>query len=232
MAIYYLDTKSNRVWLASILFGLSFLTRETTVVFILLYATAFFIRKWREHPENRWSIVAQPLVILTSLIPGVLYQLFLYFWLGSFGLANNSALEKVPLAGLVHMWPWSTNTIFVAIFAILPALILFFGSITLLVGGVWKLEVVGLFVNTLFFTLCLPPESLTHLHASDRIMLGAVISAILCVQYLKVEEKPHSKRARMKFNWFYACVVIWEIALLLFILHYLPFGGFEFQEIT
>jgi hypothetical protein len=208
--VYYLDKQPRRLGLASIFFGMAFLSRETILIFPICYSVFIWLEESKA-TANIWRATSKALILLASLGPGLVYQLYLYYLYGAFGLGNNSPLENVPLLGLFKLWPWNTDASFVALFAIIPGLVLFSSSIYWMIKRAMGVEVFLLFLNTLFLCLLLPHQSLNSLLHSSRIIMGTVVSALLCLPLFVPKEPFLTTKALLKLIWLIVPALLWLI---------------------
>ena len=110
--------RNRRVW-AIIAFGLATLTKETTLVFLAAYMLyTLHSRQWR------WFIG-----LGLAAIPFLMYQVFLWQWLGAFGVGSGGAgatsFSLIPLGGWmsiagVHIGAFLLISLIVLPMSILP----------------------------------------------------------------------------------------------------------------
>jgi hypothetical protein len=158
------------IW-AGLAFGLAALTRETTILFPLVYALWLF-PNWR-----RSGLLAG-----LSLLPLAAYEGFLWKWLGSIGTPSGPSI--IPFQGLFAN-DWSLVRQGPEIIGIiLPALICLGLAIVALAKGLWRVEVVALFANIAGVVLFLPNSAWDAYTTSGRVSAGVVLAAINCIPLL------------------------------------------------
>ncbi len=219
--IYFYNQTPRKLWLSAILFALAGLARETTLIFPIILGIWLYREETKAFPGNFWRPILRPLIVLNAVIPAILWQGFLYLWLGTIGLNSGTGLEKIPLMGLILLFPWNGYAIQVIIFAIIPGLICFAASVKYLLQGSREVQVVLLSVNVVLFVFLLPQESLVELRAASRIMMGVIVSALFCLP--EVSTKTKSNKFKIP-NWFFICACLWIFASALYLLTQLIYG--------
>jgi len=182
LAVYLFDFGGRRRWIwAGGVFALAALTRETTVLFPLAYALAFWPR-WRR------TILFAGL----TLLPLAMYELFLWRWLGIIGTASGPSL--IPFHGLfsnewslVRQGPEIVGIIF-------PAFICIVFVSRALRKGFWRSEIIALLANIAALVLFLPDSAWDAYTTAGRVSIGVVLAAIYCV--------PHLPQLRLKYGLF------------------------------
>ncbi len=170
---------------AGLVFGLSGLTKQTTLVFPLVLALWMILGgqcPGQQSPAwgSRWK---RPLLLASlSLLPYLGYSLFLRLWLGSLDDGGDVAL--VPFQGLVHP-PWRLGHQGLAIaLVILPTLV---ALIVLLPRRPlrsyawlsWTWLLVNFLGAVVFFGRLYTNTYPSH----SRIAIGIVLAAVLCAPY-------------------------------------------------
>jgi hypothetical protein len=188
-------------------FALAGLTRETTLVFPVLYGAAALLSGASTRSGDLWTRLRtgwRPGVMLLaiSLLPFMLYKLFLLDWLGSTGVRSDLAPPLVPFGGLFSLWPWNTQQVIVVTGIALPAL-------ACLVAALWTLwrrqrsvEVWALLANVVLFVVLLAPSSLYVYSATGRIATGVVLGALFCLPAF--DRATGNRRA-----WLASAAVLW-----------------------
>ena len=124
------------------------------------------------------------LLLVGSLVPLLLYKLFLLAWLGSAGLPAQVRFELVPFAGLAAYWPWRGFQYVEVENVVLPALICAGVTVAALIRlrhARWEPVVWALLANVLLFVVLLPASSYVDQFASTRIATGVLLAALLCL---------------------------------------------------
>lgn len=181
LAVYLFDYGSRSslkrvIWSAGI-FALASLTRETTLVFALLYAAAMLFR-------TKPLIVALRrivLFLLVACVPFALYKVFLWRWLGTLSVPDTVLPQLVPFGGLIARWPWSGYEIVGIEAVIVPCLLFAALAVRALWRGRRSVEVWSVLLHVQLFTLMLAPYSFADLLAHTRIVSGTVLAATLCL---------------------------------------------------
>jgi hypothetical protein len=193
----------RRILWSSLVFALAALTRETTVVFPVLYGMGVLLSG--PHPalpqsgrENgpargegdfrsapaRWegdfrSRLDGLLVIGAALVPLLIYKVFLVVWLGTRG-DPGLLLERVPLAGLIAVRQ-STYFLEELWLILIPALICSVAAIVALRRRVRLVEAWIVLINVVLFVVLLSRTSYIDIYSSSRIATGVVLAAIVAL---------------------------------------------------
>jgi len=172
LAIYLFDFGGRRRFLwAGLAFALAALTRETTVVFPLVYAFRC-VPNWR-----RTAIFAG-----VTLLPLAAYEIFLWKWLGIIG--TESGPGPIPFLGLLSS-EWTLVRKGPEIVGIIiPAVICVALAIRALTRGLWRTEIIALLANVAALVLFLPDSAWDAYTTAGRVSVGVVLAAIYCVPYL------------------------------------------------
>lgn len=114
--------------LAAAALGLAGLAKETTGLFAVGFLLWFALHR-------RWKAAAQ--MILWAGVPFVLWQLYLYAWLGEFGAGSGGAkatpFEIIPFGGVIRIWTEGS----LAAFLLLGGLLL---GVPILLPTLWALR--------------------------------------------------------------------------------------------
>ena len=98
VAVLVFDPRRPRTLAASsVLFAAAALTRETTLVFALVWAAALAV-------ERRPRTAA--LFTLGATLPYVAWRVFIRVWLGHAGFPAQNRPTLVPFGGIMHWFPW------------------------------------------------------------------------------------------------------------------------------
>jgi hypothetical protein len=168
--------KDRRVW-AVVAFSLAALTKETTLVFLAAYMLyTLHTRQWR------WL-----LGLGLAVVPFLLYQIFLWQWLGAWGVGSGGAgatpFSFIPLGGWLSIIQVSLSAF------LLLSLILVPMSIFPSLAGVWLSArrlwqgqvhplIYCLLLNSLVI-LFLPASTFREPAAMIRLTQGLVVSMLL-----------------------------------------------------
>lgn len=158
----------SRYRLMAVFFALSILTKELAVLFWLGYMVYWVY-------QRKWRLVA---LLGSAIIPYLLWQVVLYFWLGSFGFAAGGAsLSLLPFAGYLTRSFQPAMALFPLIL-ILPALLcLGSGFFHMVRYGITALGI-AMILNALLIVF-MPEESTGEIRAVGRMALGLVLAATL-----------------------------------------------------
>ena len=172
LAIYLFDFGGRRRFLwAGLVFALAALTRETTVVFPVVYALRF-LPNWR-----RTTLFAG-----LALLPLAAYELYLWRWLGIIG--TQSGPGAIPFMGLIsNDWKLVRQGPEI-VGIILPAGICALLAIRGLAKGIRRVEIAVLLANIAALVLFLPDSAWDAYTTSGRVSVGVVLAAIYCIPYL------------------------------------------------
>lgn len=225
LAVYLFDFGGRRRVIASgAVFALAMLTRETTVVFAVIYGLTLLapgavsvsgagsIRAWlsrlRDAWHGDWRTTWRPAATFfaTAFVPVVVYKAWLLWWLGDPGMRADQYPLRLPFAGLFDYWPWNGNQYLQIECVILPALICAGVGLYALARQQWHAAVVALLANIVLFVFFLPGGSYDNLFGSGRVTTGVVLAALLAVPTL-------DGITRGRRGWLFACAALWLLAL-------------------
>jgi hypothetical protein len=187
IAVYLFDLGGRRgVLAAGAVFGLAGLTRQTTLVFPLLFALSLFAGK-----DRRPSLAAGFTAL--ALVPAIVWGAVLIEWLGSLG-EGGGRITAVPFGGLLS-GPWELARQPVAlVFVFVPAIVWAAVGFAAVGSREGRLAWACLWANVAVahvFTGRFVWESYI---AVSRISTGVVLAAILCIPYLR-SIAPRSRQA-------------------------------------
>ncbi len=177
----------RRVLWAGVVFGLSALARETGAIFAVVYGLGLMleggfpstIRAWRERIASRWRPVT--LLLVTALVPLVLYKAFLAVWLRAPGVNPVLIPQVVPLAGLFGYRPWYSDQYYQLLIVVVPGIICAIAALRAITLRIWPIEVWALLVNIELLIFMLPPADYVDIYASPRLSTGVVLAALYCL---------------------------------------------------
>ncbi len=181
LAVYLFDYGSQNslkraLWSAGV-FALASLTRETTLVFALLYAAAVLLRTKPLTIAIRRTL----LFMLVACVPLTLYKIFLWRWLGTLSVPDTVLPQLVPFGGLIARWPWSGYEILGIEAVVVPCLLFAWLALRSLWHGKRSVEVWSVLLHVQLFTVMLAPYSFADLLAHTRIVTGTILAATLCL---------------------------------------------------
>ncbi len=223
LAVYLFDFGGRyRLLWAGICFALATLSRETTVVFPIIYGLAVLWGKrdagdWRERFAANWRGAA--LLLVVGVAPLLLWKGYLYLWLGQVGVPSvdigakeGGQLVGIPFQGIYDLQPWGWPA-FSAILAIAaPGVVAACVGIWALKQGVRHVAIWAMLANVLLFVILLGPASYSNFAASEPVSTGAVLAALFCLPIFD----PVVSKSRW---WFWACLLLWQMGTLLKITH-------------
>jgi len=158
----------QRIGLAVLFFALSILTKELAILFWL----GFIIMSIIEQKKREFLLLSM------AVIPYIVLQISLKFWLGEFGFnGSETGIEWLPLAGYIKRG-FEPEMALVPLLLIIPALLciaLFF--------HLWRSRNITALSLALLFNAILviqmPMESTGEFRAMGRIAMGLVLAAVL-----------------------------------------------------
>lgn len=181
LAVYLFDygaqSSLKRALLSAGVFALASLTRETTLVFALLYAAALLLRTKPLAIAVRRTL----LFALIACVPFALYKIFLWRWLGTLSVPDTVLPQIVPFGGLIARWPWSGYEILGIEAIVVPCLLFAWLALHALWHGKRSVEVWSVLLHVQLFTVMLAPYSFADLLAHTRIVSGSILAATLCL---------------------------------------------------
>jgi hypothetical protein len=181
LAVYLFDygphNSLTRAMSSAGVFALASLTRETTLVFALLYAMALLLRTKPLGAGVRRTI----LFLLIACAPFALYKLFLWRWLGTLSVPDTVLPVVIPFGGLLARWPWSGYEIVGIEAIVVPSLLFAALALLALRNGQRSVEIWSVLLHVQLFTVMLAPFSFADLLAHARIVTGTVLAAALCI---------------------------------------------------
>lgn len=216
VAVFIYDRwPQKRLW-AALSFGLAALARETTLLFSLLYAMRFL---WGDDTEEyRAPRLSQAAIFIAIAAgPAILWQGFLFLWLGSVGIQQGNNLALIPFSGLSKLFPLSEDQRQVVQVVVVP-------GIVCLCTGLWafwenatarkQVAIWLLILNAILFVVLLPAPSLFEMLGAARVSTGLALCSIYVLPYIQ---------SRV---WFYFCAGLWVTASLTYLLNpaLLPIG--------
>jgi hypothetical protein len=197
-AVYLLESAGwARAVGAGVCFGLAGLTRETTLVFAVLYAGTSLVR-------NGWRNGAA--LFALSVGPYLVWKGFLFVSLHSLGTGGGT--PEWPFAGILHYWPWQPDQAEEVRTVVVPAIIA--GAAA--VWAVWRfgarVELLFLLLAVVLYVVLLPAASYPEIGASSRLTIAVVLGALLALPYF---------RAGLR-GWFWASSALWLSPMVLWLL--------------
>lgn len=206
LAIYIFERWPTRWALSAAVFALAALARETAVVFSALYAVHLLMGA---RPPRLASGKAL-LFVAIAIGPAVVWEGFIWLWLGTLGWTQGEGLAYIPFSGIWSLYPLPPDKLEVVQVVMLPGAICLGAALWLL----WKkqdarrrVEVWALAANAVLFVALLPPASLLDLTGSARVILGVVLGAIYILPLTARRE------------WFYLCAGVWVISTAAYVLN-------------
>jgi hypothetical protein len=186
-AVYLLESRfRHRVMWAALVFALAALTRETTIVFPLMYAVSHLLldssdsKPPHSHEGRSWRDAAT--LAVTAVAPLALYKVFLFLWLRdpTGGVSGGQLPSLIPFGGFTS-WSANVSRTNELIGIILPAIVC--GLVVL-----WNMRFKGpsveaalLLANATLFVVMLNHFSYVGYGGSGRVTTGVVLSALYCL---------------------------------------------------
>jgi hypothetical protein len=167
----------KRFGLSGVVLALAILTRELMILFAAACVISFFLQG-----EKVKSSLWGALVVL----PFVIWEIILRFWLGKWGIASGGAMatpfEIIPFHGL---WGYQTRdlqlfsllSIFVLMVALIPATVAILAGIREIINRHFGLGVWLMLLNAMIFPF-LPTSNVSNLPGLVRITTGLVVAVL------------------------------------------------------
>jgi hypothetical protein len=187
LAVYLFDFGGRRriLW-AGAAFALAGLSRETTLIFAVVYALALLLtaRGMSATDGVRARLIAgwrpAALLLALSFAPLALLKLFLALWLGSTSVPSTVLPVLLPFQGLLAQGPWQGQQTLVVVGDVLPALLVAALGVVALARRQATVAVWALLANVALCVVLLNPTSYDVM-AAGRVMSGVVLAALLSV---------------------------------------------------
>src|SRR3984893_11361557 len=178
LGIFLWDFGGRRriVW-SALVFALAALTRETTVVFPVLYGIGALL--WNPPPRPSPARGEGAVLIAAAVVPLLIYKAFLVVWPGTRG-DPGLLLERVPFLGLIAARD-STYWLQELWLILIPALICSVAAILALRRRVRLVEAWVVLANVLLFVVLLPRTSYIDIYPSSRVATGVVLAAVFAL---------------------------------------------------
>ena len=192
LGIFLWDYAGRRriIW-SALVFALAALTRETTIVFPVLYGVGLLLTS--PHPafphrgrgnvgtreEGFGTRVDGAVLIGAAVVPLLIYKAFLVVWLGTRG-DPGLLLERVPFLGLIaarHSTYWLQEIWIILI----PGLICSIAAIVALSRRVRPVEAWIVLVNVALFVVLLSRTSYIDIYSSSRVATGVPLAAVFAL---------------------------------------------------
>lgn len=199
IAAIYLLNKSKLVW-SILLFTASALTRESTLIFPLIYGLSYLLEA--RHRQKGLALLLIPLAFY------LFYKLLLSFWLGSPGgfgdvmppLFPFFGLSSLPLEGYAH-----DSQIYGVV---IPGTIAGIIAAYHLVWEKYSKEAFIVLISSLLFVVFLNSNSYLEYTASGRISVGLVLAFLFFFPALGKKEKKATFLAVL-------AIILWSLTWLL-----------------
>ena len=185
LAVLLFDRASSWLLPAAAVFALAALTRETTVLFSVLYGASLLVRGqgisgWGERVRANWRRVL--LFLAIALLPLAAWKAFLLVWLGPQG---DAGLQFTPLP-FQGIWHWRGQVMTLELMdqirsVLIPGVICGAVAAVALARRIAGREVVVLLAHVLLFVVFLQAASYANFSASGRLSTGVVLAALLCL---------------------------------------------------
>ena len=189
LGIFLWDHGGRRriIW-SALVFALAGLTRETTVVFPVLYGIGLLLtshhpalpQRGRENAARGQGV----LVIAAAVVALIIYKAFLVVWLGTRG-DPGLLLERVPFAGLIAA-RGSSYWVQEIWIILIPALICSVAAIVALRRRVRLVEAWIILANVILFVVLLSRTSYVDIYSFSRVATGVVLAAVVALPAISV----------------------------------------------
>jgi hypothetical protein len=164
----------SRLALAAALFALAVLTRETTVVFVLVWAAACLFDGGSVLHWRRGALFAG-----AALMPYVVYRGFLLAWLGEGAAPAQLSPSAVPFGGILDWRPWDASDVQQIYAVVLPGAFCLGVALFALWRRVIEPAVVAVAANALLYVVLVPSPVFQDFYSSLRVSLGVVTAFVL-----------------------------------------------------
>jgi hypothetical protein len=185
LAVLLFDMASSWLLPAAAVFALAALTRETTVLFSVLFGASLLVRgqgisDWGERVRANWRRVL--LFLAIALVPLAAWKAFLLVWLGPQG---DAGLQFTPLP-FQGIWHWRGQVMTLELMdqirsVLIPGVICGAVASVALARRTVGRDVVVLLAHVLLFVVFLQAASYANFSASGRLSTGVVLAALLCL---------------------------------------------------
>jgi hypothetical protein len=195
VAVVVFDASSSRrLAVSSALFAVAGLTRESVLIFAVVWAAALLVEGRRR---------AAALFAAAAVLPCVAYRfVFLEAWLGNAGLPAHNRPTAVPFGGIFHFFPWEGAELQRAYSVFLPGTVVLAVAAYALYRGAREPAVWALLANAVFFVVLLPTAAYEDIKSALRLSTGVVLALLLALPALG-RVLPASRA------WFWIPVVAW-----------------------
>lgn len=177
----------RRLLWSALVFAFAGLTRETTLVFPVIYGLGLVFASPLPGPPPKGEggdlrsreFRSAALLIGISVLPLLIYKVFLLASLGTRG-DPGLPLERIPFLGIIearHSSYWFEELWLILV----PALICSAAAIVTLWRQVRLVEPWLLLVNVILFVVLLSRTSYVDVYSSTRVVTGVVLAAIFCI---------------------------------------------------
>lgn len=163
---------------SSIFFSCALLTREITVLFPLVLGVKLFFSFEDKSVHLNKSIGNGLIFCFITLMPFILYKLYLLVWFGSSGYIPRMI---PPFYGILKFFPFGPPQLQQIHTVIIPAIILGTLGFYFIKRGYFNFEIITLLINILFLVVLLVPEAYLGSGSSGRLSIGVVLAALLCL---------------------------------------------------
>jgi hypothetical protein len=183
LGVYLFDFGGRlRLTWSALAFALALLTRETSIVFPLLFGVGLAVG-WQAETIAGSRLRMAAVFTGMALGPFMAYKLFLTVALGSAGLESN-LIELKPFGGILAYYPWQGPQMEEIRTVFFPAMICACYGIWALRRRLLMPQVWVLLANVLLFVVLLAPASAYDLTDAGRITDGVVLAAVFCIPVL------------------------------------------------
>lgn len=185
LAIYLFDFGGRRGVIASgVAFGLAGLTRETTLLFAILFGLSILAGRANAASRNelRPRVIQAALFVALACLPFLIWIAVDYSWLGV--PHTTSILDPVPFRGIFSDPYALTRQPLEAIFVGLPALLISAWMVPQLAEREGRLERLCMIANTLMIVVFSSGAVWASYTSIGRVAIAIVLGAVLCVPYL------------------------------------------------
>jgi hypothetical protein len=172
IGLWYLE--KERITLSALFMGLAALSRETTILFPLVYMISFF---W----QRRWSDALRFLVL--AILPMVAWYVAIWVIFGKTGLTYAPAFEYIPFGGIFALF-WYQPYFWTLIgLMFIPTVVGWFFALREALHQRWRNSAFFIWVLNLTLVTCMSVLSYVEYVSSGRISTTLVLAALLYAWY-------------------------------------------------
>lgn len=169
-----------RVPLSAAFFALACLARETSAIFVVVFAASLLLRG-SSSGSRRPAIGETSAFLGISLVPLLAWHGLLQVWLGNPGTLPTPVVQPIPFLALIRAWPWHVITLEEIVVVVAPALLCGWLALRAIRAGTFDRYLALLLIQALVFVVFVDPFAFPDLTAASRYTIGIVIAALCSI---------------------------------------------------